>query len=143
MRRLVYAASSSAYGDSPKPKKQETDLPLPISPYAAAKLAGELYCEAFAAMKAVETVTLRYFNVFGPRQDPNSEYSAVIPKFITTLLSGKAPTIFGDGKQSRDFVFVGDVVQANLWAAEAKAKKFPAACSTSPPAAVTLVELIA
>ena len=116
----------------PTPKNAETDLPLPISPYAAAKLSGELYCQAFAAMKAVETVTLRYFNVFGPRQDPNSEYSAVIPKFITTLLSGKPPTIFGDGKQSRDFTFVDDVVQANLRAAEANGKKCPAVFSMSP-----------
>jgi len=120
VKRLVYAGSSSAYGDQPTPVKKETDFPLPISPYAAAKLSGELYCHAFAAMKAVETVTLRYFNVFGPRQDPKSEYSAVIPRFITALLSGKAPMIFGDGKQSRDFTFVDDVVQANLLAAEAE-----------------------
>src|SRR5215471_4396732 len=120
VRRLVYAASSSAYGNSPAPIKRETDLPMAVSPYAAAKLAGELYCEAFAAMNAVETVRLRYFNVFGPRQDPNGEYSAVIPKFITTLLAGKSPAIFGDGKQSRDFVFVGDVVQANLLASQAE-----------------------
>jgi len=120
VKRLVYAGSSSAYGDQPTPVKREADLPLPISPYAAAKLSGELYCHAFSAMKAVETVTLRYFNVFGPRQDPKSEYSAVIPRFITALLSGKAPMIFGDGKQSRDFTFVGDVVQANLLAAEAE-----------------------
>jgi UDP-glucose 4-epimerase len=120
VKRLVYAGSSSAYGDQATPVKRETDFPLPISPYAAAKLSGELYCHAFSAMKAVETVTLRYFNVFGPRQDPKSEYSAVIPRFITALLSGKAPMIFGDGKQSRDFTFVGDVVQANLLAAEAE-----------------------
>jgi UDP-glucose 4-epimerase len=119
VKRLVYAGSSSAYGDQPTPVKRETDFPLPISPYAAAKLSGELYCHAFSAMKAVETVTLRYFNVFGPRQDPKSEYSAVIPRFITALLAGKAPMIFGDGKQSRDFTFVEDVVQANLLAAEA------------------------
>src|SRR5262249_21105061 len=118
--RVVYAASSSAYGDNPAPVKRESDLPMAISPYAAAKLAGEFYCQSFAAMQAVETIRLRYFNVFGPRQDPNGEYSAVIPKFITMLLAGKAPTIFGDGKQSRDFVFVADVVQANLRAAEAK-----------------------
>ena len=120
VKRVVYAGSSSAYGDQPTSTKRESDLPLPISPYAVAKLAGEQYCQAFAAMNAVETVTLRYFNVFGPRQDPNSEYSAVIPKFITTLLSGKSPVIFGDGKQSRDFTFVADVVQGNLNAAEAE-----------------------
>ncbi|HEY2826190.1 MAG TPA: SDR family oxidoreductase [Pirellulales bacterium] len=119
VHRMVYSASSSAYGNSPKPTKQETDLPSAISPYAAAKLAGELYCQSFAAVSEVETVSLRYFNVFGPRQDPESEYSAVIPKFITLLLAGKPPVIFGDGNQSRDFVFVTDVVAANLRAAEA------------------------
>jgi UDP-glucose 4-epimerase len=122
VHRMVYSASSSAYGNAPAPIKRETDLPMAISPYAAAKLAGELYCQAFAATSDVQTVALRYFNVFGPRQDPNSEYSAVIPKFITTLLFGKPPTVFGDGKQSRDFVFVADVVQANLLAAEAEAQ---------------------
>ncbi len=121
VRRMVYSASSSAYGNSTNPTKRETDLATAISPYAAAKLAGELYCQAFSAVSEVETVSLRYFNVFGPRQDPNSEYSAVIPKFITMMLSGKAPTIFGDGKQSRDFVYVSDVVEANLRAAEAPA----------------------
>lgn len=119
VRRIVYAGSSSAYGDQPTSSKRETDLPLPISPYGAAKIAAELYCHAFAAMKKIETVTLRYFNVFGPRQDPNSEYSAVIPKFITLLLSGRQPTVFGDGLQSRDFTFVGDVVAGNLLAADA------------------------
>ncbi len=119
VRRLVYAGSSSAYGDQPSTSKRETDLPLPISPYGAAKIAAELYLHSYAAMKKIETVTLRYFNVFGPRQDPNSEYSAVIPKFITILLSGNQPTIFGDGLQSRDFTFVGDVVAGNLLAADA------------------------
>lgn len=118
VRRVVYAGSSSAYGDQLTSSKRETDLPLPISPYGAAKLAGELYCHAFAAMKAVETVTLRYFNVFGPRQDPNSEYSAVIPKFITSILKGTPPSIFGDGHQSRDFTYVANVVHANLLAAD-------------------------
>lgn len=120
VRRLVYAASSSAYGDQPKPAKSETDLPLPISPYGAAKLAAEYYCHAFAAMGAVETVSLRYFNVFGPRQNPHGEYSAVIPKFITLLLAGKPPVIFGDGSQSRDFTFVANTVEANLLAADAE-----------------------
>lgn len=119
VRRIVYAGSSSAYGDQPTTSKRETDLPMPISPYGAAKIAAELYCHAYAAMRKIETVTLRYFNVFGPRQDPNSEYSAVIPKFITLLLSGKQPTVFGDGRQSRDFTFVGDVVAGNLLAADA------------------------
>ena len=119
VRRIVYAGSSSAYGDQPSTSKRETDLPLPISPYGAAKIAAELYLHAYAAMRKIETVTLRYFNVFGPRQDPNSEYSAVIPKFITLLLSGQQPTVFGDGLQSRDFTFVGDVVAGNLLAADA------------------------
>jgi UDP-glucose 4-epimerase len=120
VRRVVFASTSAAYGDSPSPSKKETDLPVPISPYGATKVAGELYCNAFAAISPVETVSLRYFNVFGPRQDPNGEYSAVIPKFITMLLSGKPPVVFGDGKQSRDFVFVGDVAQANLLASQAE-----------------------
>ena len=118
VRRLVYAASSSAYGDQPAASKRETDLPMPISPYGAAKVAAEFYCQAFAAMGEIETVALRYFNVFGPRQDPNSEYSAVIPRFITLLLGGQQPTVFGDGRQSRDFTFVGDVVAGNLLAAD-------------------------
>jgi UDP-glucose 4-epimerase len=117
VRRVVYAASSSAYGNDPKMPKRETDLPAPISPYAAAKLAGEAYCQAFAATYGLETVALRYFNVYGPRQDPGSEYSAVIPKFVAAMLAGERPTIFGDGRQSRDFVYVADVVAANLAAA--------------------------
>ena len=119
VRRLVYAASSSAYGNQPAASKRETDLPMPISPYGAAKVAAELYCQAFAALGQIETVALRYFNVFGPRQDPNSEYSAVIPRFITLMLGGKRPTVFGDGYQSRDFTFVGDIVAGNLLAADA------------------------
>ena len=119
VRRVVYAASSSAYGDQPTPIKRETDLPSPISPYAAAKLAAEYYCQAFTASFGLETVALRYFNVFGPRQDPASQYSAVIPLFITAMLGGRQPVIFGDGRQSRDFVFVANVVHANLLAADA------------------------
>ncbi len=119
VRRLVYAASSSAYGDQPHSSKRETDLSAPISPYAAAKLACEHYCQAFTAAYGFETVSLRYFNVFGPRQDPNSQYSAVIPRFITAMLSGRRPTIFGDGRQSRDFTYVSNVVDANLLAADA------------------------
>lgn len=117
VHRLVYAGSSSAYGDRPETPKQESHLPEALSPYAAAKLAGELYCEAFAATYEIETVRMRYFNVFGPRQDPNSPYSAVIPLFVSALLKGKQPTIFGDGAQSRDFVFVENVVDANIRAA--------------------------
>lgn len=118
VRRLVYAASSSAYGDQPYSSKRESDLPAPISPYGAAKLAAEFYCQAFSATYGFETVAIRYFNVFGPRQDPDSPYSAVIPLFITAMLSGRQPVIFGDGSQSRDFTFVANVVQANLLAAD-------------------------
>jgi UDP-glucose 4-epimerase len=120
VRRVVYAASSSAYGDQPSPQKAETDLPAPISPYAAAKLAGELYCHAFWRCYGLETVALRYFNVFGPRQDPRGQYAPVIPIFIQSLLAGRQPTIYGDGRQTRDFTFVANVVQANLLAAQAK-----------------------
>jgi UDP-glucose 4-epimerase len=119
VRRIVYAASSSAYGNLPAASKRETDLPAPISPYGVAKLAAEYYLGAFAAMGEIETVALRYFNVFGPRQDPHSEYSAVIPRFITAMLTGKIPTIYGDGKQSRDFTFVENVVRGNLLAGDA------------------------
>lgn len=119
VRRVVYAASSSAYGDLPGLAKRETDLPAPLSPYAVAKLTGEHYCQAFHHTYGLETVGLRYFNVFGPRQDPDSPYSAVIPIFITLLLGGRPPVIFGDGQQSRDFTFVQNVVRANLNAATA------------------------
>jgi UDP-N-acetylglucosamine/UDP-N-acetyl-alpha-D-glucosaminouronate 4-epimerase len=119
VRRVVYAASSSAYGDQPTSSKRETDLPLPISPYGAAKLAAEYYLSAFAAMREIETVALRYFNVFGPRQDPNSEYSAVIPRFITAMIECRQPIVYGDGKQSRDFTYVANIAAANLLAARA------------------------
>ncbi len=122
VRRLVYAGSSSAYGDQASSPKRETDLPAPISPYGTAKLAGEGYCHAFWATYGFETVSIRYFNVFGPRQDPNSQYSAVIPRFITAMLAGKPPTIYGDGRQSRDFTFISNVVHGNLLAADADAK---------------------
>ena len=133
VRRVVYAASSAAYGDQPTSSKRETDLPAPLSPYAAAKLAGEFYCQAFWATFGLETVALRYFNVFGPRQDPNSQYSAVIPLFITAMLAGRQPVIYGDGRQSRDFSFVANVVHANLLAADAPT--WPAGRSTPPTAA--------
>ena len=118
VRRLVYAASSSAYGDQPTSSKRETDLPQCLSPYAAAKLAGEYYLQAFYHSFGLETVGLRYFNVFGPRQDPDSPYSAVIPIFVTRLLTGIPPIVYGDGQQSRDFTFVANVVQGNLLASE-------------------------
>jgi UDP-glucose 4-epimerase len=119
VRRVVYAASSSAYGNQPGAVKRETDPLSPLSPYAAAKLAGELYCQAFTATHGLETVALRYFNIFGPRQDPGSPYSAVIPLFISAMLAGQQPIVYGDGLQSRDFCFVSNVVQANLLAADA------------------------
>ena len=121
VRRVVYAASSAAYGNQPQSPKRESDLPAPVSPYAAAKLGGELYCQAFTATYGLETVALRYFNVYGPRQDPQSPYSAVIPLFITAMLAGRQPLIYGDGRQSRDFSYVGNVVSANLLAADAPA----------------------
>ncbi len=122
VRRLVYAGSSSAYGNQASSPKRETDLPAPISPYGTAKLAGEAYCHAFWTTYGFETVSIRYFNVFGPRQDPNSQYSAVIPRFITAMLAGKQPTIYGDGRQSRDFTFISNVVHGNLLAADADAR---------------------
>ncbi len=119
VRRLVYAGSSSMYGNQPEMPKRENHGPEVLSPYAAAKLAGEMYCQAFASSYDLETVRLRYFNVFGPRQDPDSPYSAVIPLFAAALLAGKQPVIFGDGSQSRDFTFVENVVEANVCAATA------------------------
>ena len=117
--RVVYAASSSAYGNTAELPKREDMLPRPLSPYAAAKYAGEQYCRAFHASFGLGTIALRYFNVFGPRQDPSSQYAAVIPKFITCAQTGEAPTIFGDGEQTRDFTYVANVVRANLLACEA------------------------
>jgi len=121
VQRVVYAASSSAYGNTAELPKREDMLPRPLSPYAAAKYAGEQYCRAFHASFGVATVALRYFNVFGPRQDPSSQYAAVIPKFIMCAVAGESPTIFGDGEQTRDFTFVRNVVRANLLACEAPA----------------------
>jgi nucleoside-diphosphate-sugar epimerase len=121
VKRLVYAASSSAYGDTPALPKQEDMKPSPISPYAVAKLASELYLTSFYRCYGLETVSLRYFNIFGPRQDPTSPYSGVLAKFITQMLAGEAPTILGDGSQSRDFTYIENVVKANLLACKAQA----------------------
>jgi nucleoside-diphosphate-sugar epimerase len=118
VRRIVYAASSSAYGDQPALPKIETMLPEPLSPYAVAKLVGEHYCQVFTRVYGLETISLRYFNVFGPRQDPSSQYSGVISRFISALLRDETPVIYGDGEQSRDFTFIDNVVDANLKAAE-------------------------
>jgi UDP-glucose 4-epimerase len=122
VRRVVYAGSSSIYGDAPSLPKHEEMLPNPISPYAVSKLAGEYYMKSFYRVYGLETVTLRYFNVFGPYQDPSSQYSGVLAKF-SQMLAGKQPTIFGDGEQSRDFTFIQNVVRGNLLAVQAPAGK--------------------
>jgi UDP-glucose 4-epimerase len=116
VKKVVFASSSAIYGEEPTQPKREDMCPAPRSPYAVSKLAGEYYCNVFSELFGVKTVSLRYFNVFGPRQDPHSEYAAVIPKFITRILNNQPPLIFGDGKQTRDFIYVKDVVQANMLA---------------------------
>jgi len=117
VKRIVFASSSSVYGDTPTLPKREDMVPNPLSPYAVSKLAGEKYCQVYSKVYGIETVILRYFNVFGPRQDPNSQYSAVIPKFIKAMKENKRPIIYGDGTQSRDFTYVANVVEANILAA--------------------------
>mgnify|MGYP001241913261 CR=1 FL=1 len=119
VKRVAYAASSSAYGDIEGEFKTEDMPPNPLSPYAVAKLAGEYYCKAFTAVYGLETVALRYFNVFGPRQDETSQYAAVIPKFVASMSRGEAPIIYGDGQQSRDFTYIDNIVQGNLLAIKA------------------------
>jgi nucleoside-diphosphate-sugar epimerase len=123
VKRVVYAASSSAYGDTPTLPKHEAMKPDPISPYAVGKLASEHYMISFYRCYGLETVSLRYFNIFGPRQDPSSPYSGVLAKFITTMLAGEQPSIFGDGEQSRDFTYIDNAVEANLLACHAPAAK--------------------
>jgi nucleoside-diphosphate-sugar epimerase len=120
VRRVVFGSSSSIYGAGPEMPKREDMKPEPISPYAVAKLACEGYCRSFGDVYGLETVALRYFNVFGPRQDPRSQYAAVIPNFITSLMAGERPTVFGDGEQSRDFTYVQNVVEANVLAIDAQ-----------------------
>ena len=142
VRRVVCASSSSVYGDTPTMPKVETMTPSPLSPYAVSKLSGEHYCAVFTRLFGVEAVALRYFNVFGPYQDPSSDYAAVIPKFIAILARGERPMIHGDGTQSRDFTFIDNVVQANLKAAEAPnvgGEVFNVACG----ARYSLLDLIA
>ena len=123
IKRFVYAASSSAYGDSPTLPKVETMPDNPLSPYAVAKLVGEYYCSVFYKVFGLETISLRYFNVFGPYQDPTSQYAAAIPAFVTAILKDIPPTVYGDGEQSRDFTHIDNVVEANLCAANAKQTK--------------------
>jgi UDP-glucose 4-epimerase len=142
VRRVVYASSSSVYGATAELPKREDMAALPVSPYAVAKLASEGYCRSFVEVFGLETVALRYFNVFGPRQDPRSQYAAVIPNFISAMLAGRPPTIFGDGEQSRDFTYVENVVQANLLAMDAHVapgRVYNVACGQ----AVTLNQLFA
>jgi UDP-glucose 4-epimerase len=121
VRRVVYASSSSIYGNTPTLPKHEQMQPHPVSPYGIHKLTGELLCEVFTSIYGLETVALRYFNVFGPRQDPSSEYAAVIPRFLTALIHQRRPIVFGDGEQTRDFTYIANVVQANLLAATSRA----------------------
>ncbi len=134
VRRVVYASSSSVYGNTPTLPKHEEMPSQPMSPYALQKLTGELLCGIFTRIYGLETVALRYFNVFGPRQDPTSEYAAVLPRFLTALLEGKRPIVFGDGEQTRDFTFIENVVQANLLAAtapDANGQAMNIGCGTS------------
>jgi len=116
VRKVVLSASAAAYGDNPVFPKREDMLPEPLSPYAVSKIASEMYCKTYAELYNMQTISLRYFNVFGPRQDPNGEYAAVIPKFTEKICAGESPTVFGDGKQTRDFVYVKDVARANILA---------------------------
>jgi nucleoside-diphosphate-sugar epimerase len=121
VRKVIFISSSAVYGDTPVLPQNEDINPAPMSPYAATKLAGEYYCRVFREVYQLQTVCLRYFNVYGPRQDPNSQYAAAIPKFISAILRGRAPVIFGDGGQTRDFVFVKDAANAAILAAESSA----------------------
>jgi len=123
IKRFVFASSSSVYGDTPTMPKVETMLPMPLSPYAVGKLVGEYYCSVFHKVFGLETISLRYFNVFGPHQDPKSQYAAAIPAFVTAILKDKQPTVFGDGLQSRDFTYIDNVIEANLLAARTKKTK--------------------
>ena len=142
VRRFVFASSSSLYGESPTLPKVETMPPAPISPYAVQKLAAESYCQVFHRLYGTPTVALRYFNVFGPRQDPRSEYSAVIPRFIAALRDGGRPTVYGDGEQTRDFTYVANVVQANLRACTAPEEALGEAYNVACEERISLNELL-
>ena len=141
-RRFVYASSSSIYGDTPTLPKVEGMTPAPLSPYAVTKLAGEYYCQVFHGLYGLETIALRYFNVFGPRQDPASQYAAVVPNFVKAATSGRPPTIFGDGRQSRDFTYIDNAVEANLKACEAAPAAAGRAYNVACGASATLLELL-
>jgi len=147
VKRVIFASSSSIYGANPELPKVETMMPMPISPYAISKFTGEMYCKTFFSLYGLETVCLRYFNVFGPNQDPSSQYAAVIPKFIDMIRKGRSPEIYGDGEQARDFTYVKNVVKANLLACEKKGiagEVFNVACQkmTSINILVTLINKI-
>jgi nucleoside-diphosphate-sugar epimerase len=142
VRRFVAASSSSLYGESPTLPKVETMMPAPISPYGLQKLTAETYLALFHRLYGLGTVALRYFNVFGPRQDPSSEYAAVIPRFVTRIAAGQAPTIYGDGKQTRDFTYIDNVVQANLRAAEASPEACGQAYNIACGERISLLELV-
>lgn len=142
VRRIVYASSSSIYGDTEILPKKEDMVPMPLSPYAVSKLAGEEYCHVFSRIYGIETICLRYFNVFGPRQDPTSQYSAVVPKFIDAMRQGKSPTVYGEGNQSRDFTHVDNVVSANLLACETDATLSGDVVNIACGSRITLLELV-
>ena len=143
VRRVVLASSSSVYGDQPELPKRETQTPAPLSPYAAAKLSCEIYARTFSRLHGLSTACLRYFNVYGPRQDPKSQYAAVIPAFVTTVLAGGRPVVYGDGGQSRDFTFVGNVVEANILAATAPRKLCGEAMNVACGLKFSLLDLLA
>ncbi len=142
VRRFVYASSSSVYGDTPEMPKRETMTPQPLSPYAVSKLAGEYYCRIFHGLYGLETVSLRYFNVFGPRQDPNSQYAAVVPNFLKAAMAGRPPVVYGDGLQSRDFTYVENAIEANLKGCEAPSSAAGRAYNVACGASATLLDLL-
>ncbi|HET9480206.1 MAG TPA: SDR family oxidoreductase [Candidatus Polarisedimenticolia bacterium] len=142
VKRFIYASSSSVYGESPTLPKVESMHPAPLSPYAISKLAGELYAKAFHGLYGLPTIGLRYFNIFGPRQDPASEYAAVVPRFITAIARGQSPTVFGDGEQTRDFTYISNAVDANLAARDCGPAAFGGSYNVACGRRVSLLELI-
>src|SRR5438093_3760116 len=141
-RRFVYASSSSVYGDAPEMPKRETLTPQPLSPYAVSKLTGEHYCRVFHGLYGLETVSLRYFYIFGPRQDPNSQYAAVVPNFVTAATADRRPVVYGDGMQSRDFTYVDNAVDANLRSCDAPSSAAGRAYNIACGASATLLDLL-